>query len=318
VSGPTARPGSEQCTTPRVCEAGNFINKDGNCTPCPAGQYSDTDDSHRCKKCPPRTYSIAGWKECIPCVSGPTAKPGSDQCTAPSVCAAGNYIDKDKNCIPCPAGQYSNKDNSHKCKKCPPDTYSIPGWKECIPCVSGPTAKPGSEQCTRPRPCKAGNYIDDETGCTPCPAGQHSTKDDSHSCKVCPTDTYSLSGSKTCTQCKKGTVSKPGSSTCAPIGCGAGSYFADGPCNLCPAGTYSHGGTKSCIDCSEDTFSDVGASKCTPCPSGYGCGRRSPPGKCTPKCSPGHKYCRKCPDGWVIDAKAGKGRVHCVKMKGGK
>ena len=60
------------------------------CTPCPGGSYSDHDGSSSCLKCPKGTYSYVGYSQYVDCPEG-------------------TFSDIGTHCIPCQAGEYSNK-----------------------------------------------------------------------------------------------------------------------------------------------------------------------------------------------------------------
>ena len=58
------------------------------CTPCPAGKYSNTYNAGECDMCPAGKYSISGVAHCIYCRNAQYSKPGEAACTE---CPAGKW-----------------------------------------------------------------------------------------------------------------------------------------------------------------------------------------------------------------------------------
>ena len=90
-------------------------------------------------------------------------------------CKEGMFLNNEKKCLKCPAGQYSNK-----------------GDNSCIKCNSGfYSDKEGSSHCIK---CPANYYSSEgEYKCTACPIGSYSSEGSS-SCKQCPGGQYLYKG----------------------------------------------------------------------------------------------------------------------------
>ena len=134
-------------------------------------------------------------------------------------CKEGMFLNDEKKCLKCPAGQYSNRGNN-SCLKCDSGFYSDKeGSSQCFKCPANYYSSEGANSC---KPCPKGSYsFEGSSSCQQCPAGQYLYKG---KCEKCNAGKYSNSGAIKCINCPAGTFSKePGS----PI------------CTKCPAGTYS-------------------------------------------------------------------------------
>merc|ERR1712045_662095 len=92
------------------CEDGHQIDLQGNCLPCPLGQYRQKGVDLGCQSCP------KGFT---------TSRPGStaaSDCSLP-ICLAGQYLDAVTNeCTLCGLGFYQPDDQQTECLPCPADT----------------------------------------------------------------------------------------------------------------------------------------------------------------------------------------------------
>ena len=190
------------------CEPGYFLDLAAGCTICPAGTYNSDGTANKCKYCPtdktsdPRSsmLSMCYWKPC----------------------SAGSYLDPDKGC-----------------RFCPKNTYSLDYDNECTKCAPG---KISSERSVSPSDCqwiscKAGYYLDRDSGCKVCPADTYAPANTEQSCIACLPSQMSKSGSVSAADCQF----KP---------CQAGYYLLkDYGCKGCPHNSYSNKGADSCISC---------------------------------------------------------------------
>ncbi|TYZ62112.1 hypothetical protein PybrP1_012099 [[Pythium] brassicae (nom. inval.)] len=149
--------GSSSCF---ACPKGYFSDAGGGqCTPCPVGKYSDTVGATaagclswfysspeltagQCQPCPIGSYApTTGSAQCIKCPTGSTT--ASTKATALSECAycpSGQFF-QDNACLPCtpgsfayPSGYCVNYQGATRCDTCPGASFSLTGWKSCIPC----------------------------------------------------------------------------------------------------------------------------------------------------------------------------------------
>merc|ERR1719444_550058 len=92
------------------CEDGEYLDVQGNCLPCPLGQYRQKGVDLGCQSCP------KGFT---------TSRPGStaaSDCSLP-ICLAGQYLDAVTNeCTLCGLGFYQPDDQQTECLPCPADT----------------------------------------------------------------------------------------------------------------------------------------------------------------------------------------------------
>ncbi len=107
-----------------------------------------------------------------------------------------------KECIPCPVGQYQNKTGQIICKDCPEGKYQdTTQATQCKTCTEGNWSEPGSDKCyvcTDDKPCGGGNNAE-------CPLGYYKSVG-SNQCTKC-SDTYSnclICSSENCIQCNVG------------------------------------------------------------------------------------------------------------------
>ena len=106
----------------------------GECLNCPPGTYNNNLAQISCIDCPSGFYSLENSTECLKCPYGkfnPYIK--RDHCDE---CDYGFFNDEEgaKECKQCIPGFYSDQKGSFTCKKCEDDTYSLHGFKKCLPC----------------------------------------------------------------------------------------------------------------------------------------------------------------------------------------
>ena len=291
-----------------VCDAGWAWNGT-ECQPCPAGEYSEGENS-LCHKCAIGYYSTQeGSASCTRCpVGSTTQEEGSTSALQCNICgigyswsaSEGKCVTECKNgmfwngstCELCPAGTYTRGLENNgaiptSCQPCSAGTYSaIEGATWCSYCPSHSTSVEGATDisfCT----CEDGYYNTDKvtvncvphcqagqrwtgTECVDCAAGTYSSSSGATECYRCFYGSISEAGATSCTSCPEGfSTSALGSDTCDI--CAAG-YEGDGTtCTICSAGTYSNALTnRTCMPCAIGTYiSTDGGSSCTACPTGY-------------------------------------------------
>ncbi|XP_061179392.1 signal peptide, CUB and EGF-like domain-containing protein 1 [Saccostrea echinata] len=171
------------------CAAGTY-GKDGQCIPCPVGQYNGGSNMQWCSICQPGTYQDqTGSSSCKNCPSGTyQAKKGKTSCDP---CPIGQHSPNvgSVQCIDCPPGTYQDQARSSNCKPCPSGSYQPDHGKtskdSCKPCGAG-TYQPnaGKQNC---RQCRAGYYQPDsgQTSCLFCPSGSYQDRTGQSSCQDC-------------------------------------------------------------------------------------------------------------------------------------
>lgn len=200
-----------------ACPEGYDCAADGTKTVCADGEYSHvTDDSCVNKpagylmldnlqqnfvRCPPGTYSAAGWESCRRC-------PENYECTHNSA------------------------------TKCPDGYYSPYGLGFCLICPAGHKCDQTNDVV---EPCESGYYSDQgATACTVCPAGHHCPYPD-HQPIECPMGTHATgTGSIYCTPDSEGTHSDlTDFSVHDALVAGEEARFPFFASSSCPAGMYS-------------------------------------------------------------------------------
>jgi hypothetical protein len=168
------------------CPDGYYVDADGACSHCPAGEEPNP-DKNGCPKCALRVqgslqtwYSPIGAK-CLLCPAGRYPNNERSDCYA---CEEFTSNDgRGELCQKCAVGKEPNN-NHTACLDCPPNFFSIAG--ECIECEVGkyslPQSNRGAIQCeicptgrTGPQPgtgcilCSEGFYsLDANAACLPC------------------------------------------------------------------------------------------------------------------------------------------------------
>lgn len=287
------------------------------CNNCDPGKYAPSSGSSKCTDCNAGTYSSIAALRCIECDEGKYAKDSlSTVCTD---CPAGKSVPSKAAtmCTACSFNTYQIESGKIICDKCVQGKYSAIGASVCStcnagqymnevfsyradasPCLDCPSCPPGSLRagclatdksagvCLN---CLEGKFINKVTAkCDSCPEGTYQDIK-THAlttCKECPVNSISFSGSTSIDQCTctTGWVKKfkRGEMIC---GCEQGSYvFNTTKCEKCKTcdtkmtknRQYRFGcGYDSegiCVDCN------------TSCPDGQtlaGCGGFSP-GECKP------------------------------------
>lgn len=221
--------------------------------PCTlAGQYGTCGN---CQRCPPGTYSEAGWGYCKDCPAG-SVQPNWEQ----------------GSCSPCSPGWTYNSLRT-QCSACNPGTYD-PGNRICQPCPAGHFqpyfAQYGVGTCQK---CLAGKYTAQSGSfeCALCEAGFHQPNTAATTCQECLAGTYtSLRGRASCDPCDNGKV-QPNSKSIGCDTCNTGFFaeFKTLPCQACPRGKYqSQTQQTHCDNCVTGKYSDTKASACNFCEEG--------------------------------------------------
>ena len=189
---------------PKGTYNGRVIIKLSDCTPCPAGSWSDIDGAAQdedCQRCRSGTYSnehgATHEDTCKNCSVGryyPTKGLGGSA-TDCFECPAGRHghepgaasIDK---CILCPAGAFGEDQgmaHSNCTGLCPVGTYSLNGFTKCLPCPQGRIAPlPGTgPECEK---CKSNSLTTLGEGSTVCVCEKDSYMNDNGTCVSCPDD----------------------------------------------------------------------------------------------------------------------------------
>lgn len=292
---PRSLPGSIifDCMT-GSCNAGSYFSSTPSsigCQPCPAGSFSQDNNTGGCTPCPKGTYSsTSGTKNaCTP------APPGNFTNSLNST----SYQ-------PCPAGTFSNTPGTQTCTPCPNNKYSTSGQTSCEFCPSGQEVNSSKSGC---QPCPPGKFKDSVDGiCIDCPAGYYQNETGKSICKMCPTGKYQdQAGQTSCKTCPAGKYQNQTKQT---------------SCNVCPAGEYQdQTGQASCKACPAGKYQNLtGQTSCKACPAGkYQSLRRStqcidcPAGKFSS--TTGSLACRSCPTGQYQDQ---KGQLSCKPCGKGK
>ena len=178
----------------QLCGEGRFSRKgESLCHPCPGG-YSCT-EAARDKKCVAGTYSPPYQSKCLACPRGHYCGDRTGAQVA----------------LPCPEGQYQDKEGQKDCEECPAgfkceggfatpctnSTYSPLGVSACLLCPQGHACPHPFDSAV---PCSPGDYsVDGAQECSPCPAGYE-----------CPL------GVEFPIACALGMVSKEGDTECKP------------------------------------------------------------------------------------------------------
>jgi hypothetical protein len=234
-----------------------------------------------CKNCPVGMYRTDAVREPVACETCASC-PAGYKINAFSPCnTAGNT--QDRNCLECPAGQYTKDVDAASCKVCPSgffrriytETEVLNQGKEndptsCEPCGS----------------CQAGQYrigncsMNALGTCLNCPDGFYSSGINAPECKACPSghfrnDDAVLTRCETCRKCPAGWHVD------ANADCGATALTADRQCVSCSNGQYSSSlNLAECQDCPRNFFrvdpgtrhegDQVGTSctQCAACPAG--------------------------------------------------
>ena len=304
------------CKRTPLCDPGNYMNSEDQCTSCGLGTAGDGYDRNGCQSCQPGFYqSQSGQSSCKSC-----ANFGNDT----SVNAAyrtGTYYYQDSTtwtrCKICPNGYESSSDYT----ACETNTVCNEGQKvsgiDCVPCTGDTyqdeTNHQHSEckQCQNEPGCGDGRYATTlctaTTGpreCASCPSGYHQNELDQPDCKICNPGRFqpnamntecnpcgagkyqNNSGASECLDCVAGTFSDTEASTCGE--CEAGSFSNTGAseCTSCPGGWHQHyNGSSECVICVAGSFSNTGASTCGECEAGS-------------FSDTGADTCALCPEGW--------------------
>ena len=134
------------------CEPGYYSNASSiSCTECSPGTFSNKKGMNECLKCAPGTFNNKYKQtECIDCQNGYYSSENSTECLKCPLGTFNSYIKRDhceecdygyyndvegaEKCKICNPGFYSDERGSFSCKKCEDYTYSLYGFKKCLPC----------------------------------------------------------------------------------------------------------------------------------------------------------------------------------------
>ena len=263
------------------CPSGYYDGKEGSddITDCSmyvaAGYFVSNPTSSSRTVCQKGTYNEAHTvkygqsSSCKKCKDGYTTEyQGAvmeSQCSYPTTCSAGQYID------------------GKKCKDCPSGSYCVNGVKTQCPKPYSKSSKKSDSVSDCYMVVSAGSYVatNGATTTTKCPKGTYKEQHDVYSgekssCVPCDVNTTTAgTGAKSKSDCKIATSCPAGQYLDKDVckACPAGKYSATAgatSCDTCAAGTYSKGGATSCTKCSAGTYQDkTGQSSCKSCPSGY-------------------------------------------------
>jgi hypothetical protein len=326
---------------PDQCPTGEFLtsNDDGGftCHPsvtCPAGTYvaavGQEGEDRTCRSCPAGSFSDVE---------------NSPACTPWAVCAIGEFISeagtdiRNQTCSPCPDGKYTAIENSSACADkgscaagteqtaaasptrpptcavCSAGNYCAGGTspkQTCIGSTWDHDANPGSA-CVAKTNCVAGQFVlaegDNSTDrtCGPCALGRYSATTNATEClpwSECPPGQYvkmvgTSLANRTCAECATGSFAPQVNSLgCTSWrSCESGFYVTNTPsaivdraCMECPGGTFtSQPNQSSCVpqgSCAAGTEQTVAATNgsppvCKNCSAGTYCaGGTSPSAPC--------------------------------------
>ena len=330
--------GKSFCDATTLCQPGRFVaspattTSDTICASCPAGTFSSTTNALECHACPAGTYQDDHE---------------STSCKTTALCEAGKFIEQpatpssDTVCADCPAGKFSEAENTVECAACPAGFFQpAPGQAEC---VSVSRCVPGEYQTTAHTPttdrvcgtCSAGTFSSEDNAlvCTAwqvCPAGQFEqspgTVSTDRVCADCPVGSFSpTSGQLACTACKVCVsgqyISRPCSATrdtgCANciLACTLDEYLSpecDSASTVAPACHACHASCATCSDgvscdtCDPSTPVLIEGGLCSgECPDGYFLDREH---QCVPcqepcaTCENGATVCKSCTSGLHVNA----------------
>ncbi|XP_060568832.1 uncharacterized protein LOC132727392 [Ruditapes philippinarum] len=326
------------------CSAGQYLQGNNVCAPCPKGQYQPTkwqtsciscgtdkttetdgaslesecivecspgyeDINGVCKECPRGTYKVErAAAKCKPCDTGfttvGTGATSSNACTLPA-CPAGQYLDK-----------VSNPTNP-VCKPCAYDFYQDEIWQEqCKTCIDNKvTLSTGADEASDcVLDCASGQEYNSDTGrCEFCPRGYYRNKNDrlQPQCQLCPIDKLTANeGGKDISECTVANCTTPGEYR----------DTASNTCKKCPIGTYnSEKWVTSCKDCPlGNSTREVGATVITDCRSICPLGQYVGPSNACELCPKGTyrssaatDQCTDCPNGLTTEEEGADSSSKC-------
>ena len=253
----------------------NPLSTQGECVPCPGGQYCNVSGTFQVLPCPAGYYCPQGTVNPLPCPPGRfRSTTGAVLETDCSLCSPGKYCpDRGMSFggYDCDAGFacVSGADNQA------PVTTSFPSNGPCPVghfCVAGTSV---------PQPCPSGTYMPttqaaSESQCISCTPGRYCAGGLSAVSGLCGAGYYCPGGQSVVNpsglECPLGHRCPSG--TVLPIGCEDGSYqdtIAQGVCKSCPAGSYCNTNATAPVTCPEGSYCVQSSSFPTRCPSGtYG------------------------------------------------
>ncbi|XP_063683794.1 major surface-labeled trophozoite antigen 417-like isoform X4 [Bolinopsis microptera] len=130
----------ESDCTFKSCLGGYYVDATKGCLPCEAGEFSAGGTADSCTKCEADTYSADKATKCTDCPSGKGVASGDGKEEVDckwKPCAGGHYLDQDKGCLTCKAGEYSVGGTAASCSTCLKNQYSAVGASQCTDCPAG-------------------------------------------------------------------------------------------------------------------------------------------------------------------------------------
>ena len=192
-------------------------------------------------------------------------------------CHPGTWKNVTGDCITCPLGYFTAKQNVRLCSTCPLGWFASSKEKTRDRCYGCPRGKFGVQI----------SAISQLEGCSNCSSGRYSeieAVESPNGCKGCPMGKWSsLKGADSevsCLNCGAGKYGRLGSggadSESSCISCGSGKYLeivggiGSSLCKSCPIGySQQHPGNAFCLPCTPGSYQMVsGASGCLPCSVG--------------------------------------------------
>ena len=183
------------------CQVGHEWNsEDEVCASCQDMQYSV--DGEKCISCPTNSTFMSGASKCV-CSSGWIWS--ADHCLP---CGEGTFsVSGDATCSKCPynstskiASSYCRCStgmfwdfNSNYCDMCEEGTFSLQGSTMCTQCPNGTESPIGASSCS----CNEGMFWNRDV-CEHCPSNTYSPVKGATTCKKCPLNSASSSGSVVC------------------------------------------------------------------------------------------------------------------------
>eukprot|EP00347_Sterkiella_histriomuscorum_P015248 403357748 len=304
-----------------VCQAGQYLNRQGRCANCSSNCTECSLSANNCTACEVG-FSVSSNGRCLE----------NQTLEAPSTCKSGFYPSLITNqCEACSQNcfQCSNSSNCTQCSQfsyslynqttqttscvtfCPLGFYSSNAGRQCIPC-STRNCKVCAPQATC-WTCNPGFYKSRTQCFNTCPVGQYIGQDflKYYQCQTCPASCVNCSSRDTCSQCAEGyikvasqypdieetQVQKTLGVTCVRNGsqCPNGTWFNQNAneCRLCPRGCAQCDSQGQCVvqcDLSTQSKCQDCLSKpldCLQCKPGEILiqGQGDQPSRCQPNCS---------------------------------
>ena len=228
--------------------ADSAVNEE--CVMCGPGSYKSLAGDGECSVCPAQHYCRAGSVVPEACPTHSVSADGAGS-VYDCACEAGyyhNYTHSDPprlECVPCPAGTYTDTLNTTTCALCPLDTFFNRtvgvSATDCFQCPEHASAQNGSTDITNCL-CDLGYAGEPGQTCTPCEPEFFREDAEQYICEACPANTYNALHASPSQQ----------------------------DCQACPADQRSNTGSGRQLDCvcKNGTFATLSSGKlyweCTP------------------------------------------------------